>query len=121
MIKSLKRNDIRYTPFVANKSWNSQNQRFEDLISWQSGSESGSLFLTFFDYGDGTQMSSVSSAFSSAIAYQQQDADFLKFRIGKEITGSTFYPLGNQYYNPETNPVKIYIIKRVKILHKYLD
>ena len=75
MIKSLKRNDIRYTPFVANKSWNSQNQRFEDLISWQSGSESGSLFLTFFDYGDGTQMSSVSSAFSSAIAYQQQDAD----------------------------------------------
>ena len=107
MIKSLKRNDIRYTPFVANKSWNSQNQRFEDLISWQSGSESGSLFLTFFDYGDGTQMSSVSSAFSSAIAYQQQDADFLKFRIGKEITGSTFYPLGNQYYNPETNPVNI--------------
>jgi len=107
MIKSLKRNDIRYTPFVANKSWNSQNQRFEDLISWQSGSESGSLFLTFFDYDDGTQMSAISSAFSSGIAYQQQDADFLKFRIGKEITGSTFYPLGNQYYNPETNPVNI--------------
>ncbi len=107
MIKSLKRNDIRYTPFVANKSWNSQNQRFEDLISWQSGSESGSLFLTFFDYGDGTQMSAVSSAFSSAIAYQQQDADFLKFRIGKEITGSTFYSLGSQYYNSETNPVNI--------------
>jgi len=107
MIKSLKRNDIRYTPFIANKSWNSQNQRFEDLISWQSGSESGSLFLTFFDYGDGTQMSAVSSAFSSAIAYQQQDADFLKFRIGKEITGSTFYSLGSQYYNSENNPVNI--------------
>lgn len=107
MIKSLKRNDIRYTPFVANKSWNSQNQRFEDLISWQSGSESGSLFLTFLDYDDGTKMSEISSAFSSAIAYQQQDADFLKFRIGKEITGSTFYPLGNQYYNSETNPVNI--------------
>lgn len=107
MIKSLKRNDIRYTPFVANKSWNSQNQRFEDLVSWQSGSESGSLFLTFFDYGDGTQMSEISSAFSSAIAYQQQDPDFLRFRIGKEITGSTFYPLGSIYYNSAENPVNI--------------
>ena len=107
MIKSLKRNDIRYTPFIANKSWNSQNQRFEDLISWQSGSESGSLLLTFFDYGDGTQMSAVSSAFSAAVAYQQQDADFIKFRIGKEITGSTFFPLNSRYYNNKTNPVNI--------------
>jgi hypothetical protein len=107
MIKSLKRNDIRYTPFVANKSWNAQNQRFEDLISWQSGSESGSLLLTFFDYGDGTKMSEVSSAFSSAIAYQQQDPDFVRFKIGKEITGSTFYTVDSKYYNSDTNPVNI--------------
>lgn len=107
MIKSLKRNDIRYTPFAANKFWNAQNQRFEDLISWQSGSESGSLSLTFFDYGDGTRMSEISSAFSSAIAYQQQDADFLKFKIGKEITGSTFYPAGDKSYNSDINPVNI--------------
>jgi len=107
MIKSLKRNDIRYTPFIANKSWNAQNKRFEDLISWQSGSESGSLLLTFLDYGDGTKMSEVSSAFSSAIAYQQQDPDFIRFKIGKEITGSTFYTIDNKYYNSETNPVNI--------------
>jgi hypothetical protein len=107
MIKSLKRNDIRYTPFAANKFWNAQNQRFEDLISWQSGGLSGSLLLTFFDYGDGTKMSEISSAFSSAIAYQQQNADFLKFKIGKEITGSTFYPVGDKFYNSDTNPVNI--------------
>lgn len=72
MIKSLKRNDIRSTPFVANKSWNSQNQTFDNTISWQSGSQSGSLFLSFVDYKDGTQLSS----HSSSIAYQQQDPDF---------------------------------------------
>ncbi len=103
MIKSLKRNDIRYTPFVANKSWNSQNQRFDNSISWQDGSESGSLFLTFPDYDDGTNL----SQFSSSIAYQQQDDDFLRFKIGKEITGSTFYPVQSVFYNPDTNPVNI--------------
>jgi len=107
MIKSLKRNDIRSTPFVANKSWNSQNQICDNTINWQSGSQSGSLFLTFFDYEDGTQMSPISSAFSSAICYQQQDDDFLRFRIGQEITGTTFYSTSSKYYNQGANPTNI--------------
>lgn len=107
MIKSLKRNDIRYTPFIANKSWNVQNQRFEDLISWQSGSESGSLLLTFLNYEDGTRVLEISSAYSSALAYQQQDPDFARFSIGKNLTGSTFYPVGSRFYSSETNPLNI--------------
>jgi len=107
MIKSLKRNDIRSTPFIANKSWDSQNQTFDNTINWQSGSQSGSLFLTFFDYEDGTQMSQISSAFSSAISYQQQDDDFLRFRIGQEITGTTFYSTSSKYYNQSANPTNI--------------
>jgi len=103
MIKSLKRNDIRSTPFVANKSWNSQNQTFDNTISWQSGSQSGSLFLSFVDYKDGTQLSS----HSSSIAYQQQDPDFLRFRIGQEITGTTFYPTSSKYYDSSVNPTNI--------------
>ena len=103
MIKSLKRNDIRSTPFVANKSWNSQNQTFDNTISWQSGSQSGSLFLSFVDYKDGTQL----SLHSSSIAYQQQDPDFLRFRIGQEITGTTFYPTSSKYYDSSVNPTNI--------------
>ena len=103
MIKSLKRNDIRSTPFVANKSWNSQNQTFDNTISWQSGSQSGSLFLSFVDYKDGTQL----SLHSSSIAYQQQDPDFLRFRIGQEITGNTFYPTSSKYYDSSVNPTNI--------------
>jgi MBG domain len=103
MIKSLKRNDIRFTPFIANKSWNAQNQNFDNLLQWQSGSQSGSLFLTFVDYENGSGPTMV----SSAIAFQQQNSDFLRFKIGKQITGSTFYPTQSVYYDKTQNPINL--------------
>lgn len=96
MIKSLKKNDIRTTPFTATKTWNPQNKKHKDLILWQSGSISGSLLLTFRDFNDGTN-SSLTYA-SSAIAFQQQDDDYLRYREGFAFSGS-ISPTGSIYYD----------------------
>lgn len=97
MIKSLKKNDIRTTPFTAAKKWNPQNKLHKDLILWQSGSVSGSLTLTFKEYNDGTV--APYTYISSAIALQQQEDDFLRFREGINLTGS-ISPTGSFYYDP---------------------
>ena len=97
MIKSLKKNDIRTTPFTAAKTWNPQNKIHKDLILWQSGSVSGSLSLTFKEYNDGTV--SPYTYISSAIALQQQQDDFLRFREGVNLSGS-ISPTGSFYYDP---------------------
>ena len=54
MIKSLNRDDIQVTPFVAKKLWNPTNIDATDLILWMSGSLSGSISHIYIDYGDGT-------------------------------------------------------------------
>ena len=97
MIKSLKKNDIRTTPFTAVKKWNPQNKLHKDLILWQSGSVSGSLSLTFKEYNDGTV--APYTYISSAIALQQQQDDFLRFREGVNLSGS-ISPTGSFYYDP---------------------
>jgi hypothetical protein len=97
MIKSLKKNDIRTTPFTAAKKWNPQNKLHKDLILWQSGSVSGSLSLTFKEYNDGTV--APYTYISSAIALQQQQEDFLRFREGVNLSGS-ISPTGSFYYDP---------------------
>jgi len=97
MIKSLKKNDIRTTPFTAAKKWNPQNKLHKDLILWQSGSVSGSLSLTFKEYNDGTL--APYTYISSAIALQQQQDDFLRFREGVNLSGS-ISPTGSFYYDP---------------------
>lgn len=97
MIKSLKKNDIRTTPFTATKKWNPQNKLHKDLILWQSGSVSGSLSLTFKEYNDGTL--APYTYISSAIALQQQQDDFLRFREGVNLSGS-ISPTGSFYYDP---------------------
>lgn len=97
MIKSLKKNDIRTTPFTAAKTWNPQNKLHKDLILWQSGSVSGSLSLTFKEFNDGTI--SPYTYISSAIALQQQEDDFLRFREGVNLSGS-ISPTGSFYYDP---------------------
>ena len=97
MIKSLKKNDIRTTPFTAAKKWNPQNKIHKDLILWQSGSVSGSLSLTFKEFNDGTV--APYTYISSAIALQQQQDDFLRFREGVNLSGS-ISPTGSFYYDP---------------------
>lgn len=97
MIKSLKKNDIRTTPFTAAKTWNPQNKLHKDLILWQSASVSGSLSLTFKEFNDGTIPPY--TYISSAIALQQQEDDFLRFREGVNLSGS-ISPNGSFYYDP---------------------
>lgn len=50
MIKSLNKNDIQITPFTVKKTWNPNTLDNSDLILWMSGSESGSLSLTYSEY-----------------------------------------------------------------------
>ena len=97
MIKSLKKNDIKTTPFTATKKWNPQNKVHKDLILWQSGSVSGSLSLTFKEYNDGTV--TPYTYISSAISLQQQEDDYLRFREGINLSGS-ISPTGSFYHDP---------------------
>lgn len=102
MIKSLNRDDIQVTPFVAKKLWHPSNIEDTDLILWVSGSLTGSLSLTYIDYGDGTSSPTTSS--DCSLSLQQQTDDFILYQRGLNITG-TFYPVGNQYYNTSSNPL----------------
>lgn len=97
MIKSIKKNDIRTTPFTAAKTWNPQNKVHKDLILWQSGSTSGSLSLVFKEFNDGTVPPY--TYISSALCLQQQEDDFIRFREGVNLTGS-MSPTGSFYYDP---------------------
>jgi hypothetical protein len=104
MIKSLNRDDVQVTPFVANKIWNPTNIEAADLILWMSGSLSGSISHIYIDYGDGTSLP-VTNSYCD-LALQQQSDDFVQYQRGLNITG-TFFPVGNQYYNSSSNPTNI--------------
>lgn len=103
MIKSLNRDDIQVTPFIAAKTWNLQNIENDDLILWISGSESGSLSHIYIDYEDGLSGPITSSVCN--LALQQQDSQLpLKYQRG--ISGSgTYFPVDSQYYNSSSQPV----------------
>ena len=104
MIKSLNRDDVQVTPFVAKKLWNPTNIEATDLILWMSGSLSGSISHIYIDYGDGTTSPVTKSVCN--LALQQQEDNFVQYHRGLNITG-TFFPVGNQYYNSTSNPVNI--------------
>lgn len=105
MIKSLNRDDVQVTPFVAVKTWNVQNVDNDDLILWMSGSLSGSLSHIYIDYGDGTTLPITNSYCD--LALQQQDAQTsIKYQRGIKNT-DTFFPIGNEYYNSSSNPINI--------------
>lgn len=102
MIKSLNKDDIQVTPFIARKVWNPNNVEDTDLILWQSGSLSGSLSHTYIDYGDGTSSPTTNSICD--LSLQQQIDDFVGYQRGLNITG-TFYPVGNESYSSASNPL----------------
>lgn len=103
MIKSLNRDDIQVTPFIAAKTWNLQNIEDTDLILWMSGSTSGSISHIYIDYNDGLSAPTTSSECS--LALQQQDSQLtLKYQRG--ISGSgTYFPIDSLYYNSSSQPV----------------
>lgn len=101
MIKSLSRDDIQTTPFIARKSWNPQNVRNDDLILWMSGSLSGSISHMYIDYDDGTVAPYLNTG--CKLALQQQENIELIYQQGKKFTGS-FFPVGHAYYDESANP-----------------
>lgn len=103
MIKTLNRNDIQITPFIAVKTWHLQNLDNDDLILWMSGSLSGSISHIYYEYGDGTEDRYVNQ--SCSLAVQQQNLD-VSYHRGVEMTG-TFFPVSDSQYNETTNPVNL--------------
>lgn len=103
MIKSLNRDDIQVTPFIAAKTWNLQNIEDEDLILWISGSESGSLSHIYIDYGDG-QSAPITNSYCE-LSLQQQNSE-LNAKYQRGISGSTtYFPVNSIYYNSTSQPV----------------
>ena len=103
MIKSLNRDDIQVTPFIAAKSWNVQNIENDDLILWMSGSLSGSITHMYIDYGDGTSAPTESNYCQLALQ-QQESQTQLKYQRG--ISSSiVYFPIGSEHYDSQSQPV----------------
>lgn len=103
MIKSLNRDDVQVTPFIAAKTWNLQNIDNEDLILWISGSQSGSLSHIYIDYGDGLSAPTTNSYCDLAL---QQQEDQLTIKYQRGISGSgTYFPVNSSYYDAASQPV----------------
>jgi hypothetical protein len=102
MIKSLNRDDIQITPFIAAKEWNVQNLEHDDLILWMSGSLSGSISHIYIDFEDGTS-SPITNSYCSLALQQQDSQSLIQYQHGTNITG-TFYPADCKYYTRESNP-----------------
>ena len=103
MIKSLNRDDVQVTPFIAARTWNLQNVEDEDLILWISGSESGTVSHTYIDYGDGLS-APVTNSYCT-LALQQQDLQLTaKYQRGLNVTG-TYFPVTSAYYDSGSQPV----------------
>jgi len=128
MIKSLKRNQILLTPFVATKQWNISNTSNESLIILEStGSNDGlPVALTFIDY---TESSSYVNS-NCDIALEQQDSDVIDSVSGLKVVG-IFYPdtepqnfdgtykrsiyaqVKTMFYNSYVDPTKIWGIENI--------
>ncbi len=120
MIKNLQHNDIGLTPFIATTTWNPQNVRNSNLILWSSGSLSGSISMTYLDYGDGsTATSSINS--SCSLALSPQSGSILAYQRGLNISG-TFFPTSSIYYNSASNPLNLdySYMRLVYTMHKNL-
>lgn len=105
MLKSLNRDDIQVTPFVAKKKWNPQNIDNDDLILWMSASLSGSISHIYIDYGDGLTSPYLNS--SCALALQQQENNInIIYEQGTYISG-TFFQKDSNYYESDLNPLNI--------------
>lgn len=103
MIKSLNRDDIQVTPFIAAKTWNLQNIEDTDLILWMSGSKSGSLSHIYLDYTDGLSTPQLNQ--SCSLSLQQQDSQ-LTIHYQRGISSSvTYFPVDSQYYDSGSQPI----------------
>jgi hypothetical protein len=101
MIKALHNSDFLVTPFTAQKTWQVDTFDSVDLLLWQSqsynadgttSSFSGSLAVTYIDYGDNSAIYPITNSYCS-IANQQQNNQFVKYQRGilnvKYISSST--------------------------------
>jgi hypothetical protein len=105
MIKSLNRDDIQVTPFIAAKTWNLQNIEDEDLILWMSGSKSGSISHIYIDYGDGSS-TPITNSYCD-ISLQQQNSQ-LTAKYQRGVSGSgTYFPVNSVYYDSVSQPVNL--------------
>ena len=106
MIKSLNRDDIQVTPFIAAKTWNLQNIEGNDVLLWVSGSLSGSLSLTYIDYGDGSSTYPITSSDCGLALVPQSNDVTLNYQRGIKTSG-IFFPSSSQYYSSASNPINI--------------
>jgi hypothetical protein len=140
MIKSINRNNISTTPFVAIKSWTIMNVHSEDLVlieesasvsyipySASAVSPEIPVAYEYVDYYDGSGLPFVNRECS--IALEQQSASLMRFDQGENITG-TFYPteatssagnykrlvyqeIKNMFYNDFKDPTKIWGLENI--------
>lgn len=103
MIKSLNRDDIQVTPFIAAKTWNLQNIDDNDLILWMSGSLTGSISHIYIDYGDGASAPITNSYCDLAL---QQDDPQSVIHYQRGISSScVYFPINSQYYDSNLQPI----------------
>ena len=92
MIKTIKKFQIKLTPFETTKDWTMSTTNNQDLLLMDDPSANPPdepVALEFFDYGDGSGFPTESNLCD--IALEQQDDDLINTRLGLNIRG-IFYP-----------------------------
>jgi hypothetical protein len=91
MIKTIKKFQIKLTPFEATKDWKMSNINNQDVLLMDTGSnEDDPVALEFIDYGEMGQPYPIINS-ECDIALEQQPDDLVKTRLGLNIKG-IFYP-----------------------------
>jgi hypothetical protein len=121
MIKSLNKNDVLVTPFEAQKTWETNNLNPLDLILWMSqsidlstgitSSLTGTIALTYIDYGDNSVGYPITNSFCS-LALQQQDSEYIIYQKGTQdfnvlYPTASFYDASSKFYTASENPRNI--------------
>jgi hypothetical protein len=117
MIKALNKTDVLVTPFDAQKNWEVDNLNPSDLIQWMSqsidpltgitSSLSGSVSLTYIDYGDNSAQYPITNSYCN-ISLQQQSKGYVTFQKG--VANNNLYPSASFYtsdvaqYDAAVNP-----------------
>jgi hypothetical protein len=84
MLKTLCKNDITITPYVATKKWESSNVANEDVVLAENGNPVAVEYINyFFDY--------VETGSFCSVAKENQENDLTKYREGLKKSG-LFYP-----------------------------
>lgn len=121
MIKTIKKFQIKLTPFNATKEWQMSTSNNQDLLLMDDTSslEDEPVALEFIDYGSIEDTASIDN-FECDIALEQQPDDLVNVRTGLKVTG-LFYPDKDPINKDNTYKRMVYTQVKTMFYNMYRD